>query len=119
MEINIPIRRLKEFTSAEMQYIEDKWHHVCLTVLDLVPSSSKRYNNLDFNFTFDNIQTIINIYNIYPPNHHWYWFELERQQLEKKKKIKWVARKKQIEEYSSSSSDENENENEYYYADEE
>jgi len=106
-------KRLKEFTNAEMQYIENEWHHVCLTVLDLVPSASKRYNNLDFHFTFDNIEKIINRYNVYPPKHHWYWFELERQQLEKKKKLKWIARKKQIEEYSSSSSDEDKCEDEY------
>jgi hypothetical protein len=65
---------LIKLTKKQMSYVEDDFHHACLTSMNLVPSNDNRYSCLDY--TFEEITHIIKLYGKKPCKDHWYWKEL-------------------------------------------
>ena len=68
----LPLIKLRK---NEKKYIDDEWHHACLTALNLHPSDDNRYNDIEY--TFEEIQNIIKKYGKYPDKNHYYWEELK------------------------------------------
>jgi hypothetical protein len=65
---------LIKLTKKQMSYLQDDFHHACLTALDLVPSRDTSYSCLDYEF--EEITHIIKTYGKKPCKDHWYWKEL-------------------------------------------
>ena len=70
---NIIYKSLKKLNKKEMRFVEDDWHHACLTYMDLQPTDENRYNSFDY--TFEEIEEIIKTYGKNPSSYHWYWDE--------------------------------------------
>ena len=66
---------LIKLNKKELKFVEDEWHHACLSALNLHPTNDNRYN--DFDYTFEEIQSIINKYGKSPDKNHYYWEELK------------------------------------------
>ena len=66
-------RKLRQISLEDAIYVENQWHHVCLTALELNPSTVNCYKNIAIDLDFEEIQDIINAYGIEPPQNHWYW----------------------------------------------
>lgn len=64
-------RALIPITLEEAQFIKNKWHHACLTALNLLPTEENYNKNFDLDYS--EICNIIREFNIYPPKNHWYW----------------------------------------------
>lgn len=64
-------RALMPISLEEAQFIKNKWHHACLSALNLLPT--KENYNKNFDLDYSDICNIINEYGIYPPKNHWYW----------------------------------------------
>ena len=47
---NIIYKSLKKLNKKEMRFVEDDWHHACLTYMDLQPTDENRYNSFDYTF---------------------------------------------------------------------
>ena len=69
-------RPLLQFPEKEMSYIENEWHHACLSAFNILPTYKTRF--MDFDYKFEEIQDIINAYGIDPPINHWYWSEITK-----------------------------------------
>ena len=66
-------KSLIKLNKKEMRFVEDDWHHACLTYMDLKPTDDVRCN--DFDYTFEEIEEIIKTYGKKPSSYHWYWDE--------------------------------------------
>ena len=66
---------LIKLSKKEMKFVENDWHHACLTALNLKPSYDNMYNSFDY--TFEEIQNVINKYGKFPDPTHYYWEELK------------------------------------------
>jgi hypothetical protein len=64
-------RPLIPITLEEAQFIKNKWHHACLSALNILPT--KENYNKNFNLDYLDIRNIIREYGVYPPKNHWYW----------------------------------------------
>ena len=71
-------RHLNCVTMEDSVYIENQWHHACLSAYNKSPSAENKYLDLKLNLNFEDIQDIINAYGIYPPENHWYWVKLTK-----------------------------------------
>jgi hypothetical protein len=65
---------LIKLTTKQMSYVQDTFHHACLTYIQEVPSFDESYSCLDY--TFEEITHIIKLYGKEPCKDHWYWKEL-------------------------------------------
>jgi len=66
---------LMKLSKKEQKYVDDEWHHACLSALNIHPSNDSRYNECEY--TFEEIQIIIKKYGKYPDKNHYYWEELK------------------------------------------
>ncbi len=62
---------LISLTNDEMKYVENKWHHAVLSLMNVLPTFNNRYN--DVALQESEIHYIIRLYGIKPPVDHWYW----------------------------------------------
>ena len=74
-QINKTYLPLIKLSKREMQFVEDDWHHACLSQYNLHPSFDNRYN--DFDLDIQEIKSIINKYGKTPSRYHWYWDEIK------------------------------------------
>lgn len=65
---------LIKLTKKQLNYLEDEWHHACLTYINMIPSYDTRYTCLDY--SFEEITEIIETYGKKPSKDHWYWDEM-------------------------------------------
>ena len=56
-----------------MEFVENVWHHACLSFLKLKPTAYNNYRDADLDFTCLDVQNIINKYGIMPPHWHVFW----------------------------------------------
>ena len=73
-------RPLIKLTKKQMSYLEDEFHHACLTYINMKPTYDTRYTCLDYEF--EDITEIINLYGKKPSKNHWYWKELDERKLQ-------------------------------------
>ena len=66
-------RALIPITLEEAQFIKNKWHHACLSALNLLPTKENYNKNVDLILNYYDICNIIREYGVYPPKNHWYW----------------------------------------------
>ena len=62
---------LMPITLEEAQFIKNKWHHACLSALNLLPTKENYNKNFDLNYS--QIEKIIQEYGVLPPKTHWFW----------------------------------------------
>ena len=60
-------KSLIKLNKKEMRFVEDDWHHACLTYMDLKPTDDVRCN--DFDYTFEEIENIIKTYGKKPSSY--------------------------------------------------
>lgn len=58
---------LVKLSKKQMSFVEDDWHHACLTYIGLTPSYDTRYN--DFDYTDHEILDIILKYGVRTPKY--------------------------------------------------
>jgi hypothetical protein len=68
----LPLIKLSE---KQMTFVENEWHHVCLSYLKKRPTNDNRHNSFDY--SFEEIQYMIKTYGKYPDKNHYYWEELQ------------------------------------------
>lgn len=73
-QINKTYSSLNKLSKKEMQFVENDWHHACLSYYTLYPTDDAMYNSFDFDIP--EIEKIINKYGKTPPRCHWYWDEI-------------------------------------------
>ena len=66
-------RELIPISLEEAQFIKNKWHHACLTALNLLPTKENYNKNFDLILNYYDICNIIREYGVYPSKNHWYW----------------------------------------------
>ncbi len=74
-QINKTYLPLIKLSKREMQFVEDDFHHACLSKYNLHPSFDNRYN--DYDLSIQDIVLIIDKYGKTPSKNHWYWDEIQ------------------------------------------
>jgi hypothetical protein len=74
-QINKTYSSLIKLSKKEMQFVEDDWHHACLSYYTLYPTDDEMYNSFDLDIK--EIELIINKYGKTPSRCHWYWDEIK------------------------------------------
>lgn len=59
-------------SEAQMQFVENDWHHAVLTYFNHIPTFEKRYPDEYKALTHLQIEDIMEEFEVDPPEHHWF-----------------------------------------------
>ena len=64
--------KFMQLSEAQMKFVENDWHHAVLTYFDYTPTFEHRYPNEYKDLTHQQIEDIMEEFEVEPPENHWF-----------------------------------------------